>query len=461
MIDRSPYRWLLPRVVAPVYEALTGRRPWTEMRRLQALQWLDGAHLEARSLQALQVLLAHAAAHVPHYRERFRQAGLEAGALRTLADLSRVPVTTRRDVRANFPDRMVADNLPAERRRHGTTSGSSGLPMEFFTDRADADIRRGSYLFFRDWAGAPPWYTRVMMAQLSDLPALIRPSRREVWSRRALLGERVIHIRSDAVTARDGARQLEKIAGRGPYFIYGVPSYIASLAAGLLDANLAPPAPAVVITCGESLTPVNQAVIERGLRTRVVNHYSTLEVLYIAQTCPDYPALLHVNSERAIVRIVGDDGQPVRPGEAGRVVVTDLANHVMPLINYDLGDVAVAGGPCPCGRGLPTLAALEGRGGEVIRTPTRAIPSTALGHFIAGVCEATPYVWEYQAVQTAPGAVTLRVVPTSRFSPDVGERLRSRFQALLGPGLAATLEVVDRIDREPSGKRLVIRATPR
>jgi hypothetical protein len=110
---------------------------------------------------------------------------------------------------------------------------------------------------------------------------------------------------------------------------------------------------------------------------------------------------------------------------------------------------------------LPTLAALEGRGGEVIRTPTRAIPSTALGHFIAGVCEATPYVWEYQAVQTAPGAVTLRVVPTSRFSPDVGERLRSRFQALLGPGLAATLEVVDRIDREPSGKRLVIRATPR
>jgi hypothetical protein len=69
--------------------------------------------------------------------------------------------------------------------------------------------------------------------------------------------------------------------------------------------------------------------------------------------------------------------------------------------------------------------------------------------------------WEFQAVQTPPEAVTLRVVPTSRFSPDVGEQLRNRFQAFLGPSLAATIEVVDRIDREPSGKRLVIRATPR
>jgi phenylacetate-CoA ligase len=296
-----------------------------------------------------------------------------------------------------------------------------------------------------------------MVTQMSVLPPLIRPARREAWSRRALLGERVIHLHADTLTPQDGAARLAQIARRGPYFIYGVPSYIAQLAAGLLDAGLAPPAPAVVVTCGETLTPANQAVIERGFRARVVNHYSTLEILYIAQACPDHPALLHVNSERVIVRIVRDDGQPARPGESGRVVVTDLANYVMPFINYDLGDVAAAGGPCPCGRGLPTLAVLEGRGTEVIRTPARTIPSAALGHFVAGVCEATPFVWEYQAEQTALDRVTLRVVPTSRFSPDVAERLRSRFQAFLGPGLTATLEVVDRIDREPSGKRLVIR----
>jgi phenylacetate-CoA ligase len=461
MEDRSPYRWLLPRVVAPLYEAVTGRRPWTAMRRLQELQWHETEHLETRSLRALQPLLAHAAAHVPHYRDLLCEAGLEAGAVRTLADLSRVPVTTRRDVRTSFPERIVADNLPASRRLQGATSGSSGLPLEFFTDRADADIRRGSYLFFRDWAGAPPWYTRVMMTQLSVLPPLIRPSRRKAWSRRALLGEHVTHLHTDTLAPQDGAARLAQIARRGPYFVYGAPSYIARLAAGLLDANLATPVPAVVVTCGESLTPTNQASIERGLRTRVVNHYSTLEILYIAQTCPDQPALLHVNSERVIVRIVRDDGQPADPGETGRVVVTDLANYVMPLINYDLGDIAAAGGPCPCGRGFPTLAALEGRGGEVIRTPARTIPTTALGHFIAGVCQATPFVWEYQAIQTAPDRVTLLVVPTSRFSSDVAQWLRSRFQTFLGPGVAATLEVVDRIDREPSGKRLVIRTTSR
>ena len=42
------------------------------------------------------------------------------------------------------------------------------------------------------------------------------------------------------------------------------------------------------------------------------------------------------------------------------VVVTDLANHVMPFINYSAGDLAVAGERCPCGRGMPTLARLDG-----------------------------------------------------------------------------------------------------
>ena len=51
------------------------------------------------------------------------------------------------------------------------------------------------------------------------------------------------------------------------------------------------------------------------------------------------------------------------------MVLTALANDVMPFINYDLGDWAIGGDPCPCGRGFPTLAAIEGRGGEMIETP--------------------------------------------------------------------------------------------
>jgi phenylacetate-CoA ligase len=199
-------------------------------------------------------------------------------------------------------------------------------------------------------------------------------------------------------------------------------------------------------------------VIAQAFRCPVVSHYSAWEALHLAQSCPDRPEVFHVNAERAIVRVVGEDGRAAAPGERGRVLVTDLANHVMPFIQYDLGDVAVAGKPCPCGRGLPTLAEIEGRVGEVIETPAgRRIAPGALERLLTFRCGIGPYVWEYQAVQTAPDRVVLRVVPTARLTDAVTRRLAGELGAFLGPEMRVAVEPVDRIPPEPSGKRLVIR----
>jgi phenylacetate-CoA ligase len=216
-------------------------------------------------------------------------------------------------------------------------------------------------------------------------------------------------------------------------------------------------APRVVIAAAETLMPPERDAIERAFRAPVRSHYSCLEIPRIAQTCPDNPAVLHVNAERAIVRVVDEEGRSVAPGERGRVVVTDLVNQVMPFINYDLGDTAILGTPCPCGRGWPTLAAIEGRVTETLATGDgRAVSAAVLGQFLVTVCDVIPYVWEYQAVQESLGRVELRVVPTARYSADVGETLRRQLETLLGPGTRVRVETVEAIERAPSGKRLVI-----
>src|SRR5207249_1577555 len=158
-----------------------------------------------------------------------------------------------------------------------------------------------------------------------------------------------------------------------------------------------------VISHAETLTPSSAASIERAFRCRVVNQYSTWEVPQIAQTCPDNPTLLHVNSERAVVRLVREDGTEARPGEQGRVVITDLTNFVAPFINYDIGDWAVAGPACPCGRGFPTLQSVEGKTSEQLRTPAgRLISASALSHVLLDLVPVQPYVLEFQAVQPTP-----------------------------------------------------------
>ena len=454
------WSWLRARVPS-AYERLTGRRPWEELRRLRELQWRPAAELEARAIEKLRAIVSHAHAHVPYYRDLLRRAAVEPGEIRSIADLSRIPISRKADLRPDASGRVLADNLPARRRAPGSTAGSTAMPFRFFTDRATSEVWLGSYMLFREWANAPFGGTMLWIPG----PAHASVSARTIaWMRAAAtslaLGERTIRLSDFEPDMTELQSQIRRFVGRGGYAIWGFPSYIARIAKELLESGAELPSPPrIVFTYAETLSLLNRRAIEEAFRCRTANHYSAWEVLHMAQTCPDNPDLLHVNSERAIVRVLREDGSAAPPGEVGRVVVTDLANHVMPFINYEIGDWAVAGESCPCGRGFPTLVSLEGRLGEVLRTPTgRTVLPIALCRFLNIGARAHPYIWEYQAVQTVPERVAFRVVPTARLTPERVDWLRAELEGFLGPGVSVTVERVERIPVEASGKRLLVRS---
>jgi phenylacetate-CoA ligase len=451
------YSWLVPHVVFPLWERMSGRRLWTEVQRLETLQWRPAEELEQRAVTKLRRLLEHARSHVPHYRTCLD--GVDVETIRTIEDLARVPITTRAELRRGFPGRVTAQNLPVRRRRLDATSGSTGQPLEFYLDRAGDDTWLASYLFFLGWAGTAPWETQVMVSSGQHfLRQAAEPGPLLAWIRRVALGRVQVWLPgadTDARILRDRVARL-----RGPYFVWAYASYATGLAREMLADGIALPAPPrVVISVAETLSPPEAGLVRQAFRCPVVSHYSCREIPRFAQSCPDRPDRFHVNSERAIVRIVRDDGRAAGPGERGRVIVTDLANDVMPFINYDLGDLAVASEPCPCGRGLPTLGAVDGRAAETIVLGNgRVVSATALGAFLLWACEAIPYVREYQAVQVTRDAVELRVVPTDRFSDDFARRLTASLGELLGPGAEGRVVAVDDIEREASGKRLAVKS---
>ena len=455
------YAWLVPRLVFPLSERLAGRRMWTEVCRLRDLQWRSQEELEARAVAKLRQLLIHAGTQVPYYRDLFKHTGLEPEAVRTSLDLAAVPITTKTDLRRHFPQHTVADNLPAHRRRRMMTSGSTGLPFEFYWDRASADALLGAYLFSLEWAGASIWDTRLAIASPSYFYTnVIGTSRCRQMARWIALGERTVNLSAIDLTAAKFQMVVHRLGRQGRYFLRGYPSSTVHLAMQLLEEGTELLAyPKVVITYAETLTATNAASLRCAFHCAIVNYYSSWEVPQIAQTCPDNPEVLHVNTERVILRVVRPDGTTAAPGELGRVVLTDLANSVMPFINYGIGDWAVVGPPCSCGRGFPTLTRLEGRDTEVIQTPGgKQINGGVLGQFLAFVIGAIPYIWEYQAVQTAPDEIIVRVVPNTRFTPEFARTLQGELEVFLGPGVRVTIEPVDRIPLEPSGKRFIIKS---
>jgi phenylacetate-CoA ligase len=447
------YGWLPP-CVYPIYERLTGRRFWSLTQQLLTLQWRSPEALQERAETKLHPLLYHAYHHVPHYRRLFANAGITPDDVRSLKALCALPITSKHDLRARFPDGVVADNLPSQRRRFATTSGSSGIPFEFFTDTEARDMRAAAVDFFRILAGIKATDSHIAISSPREHPPR-KPLQAHV--RKLLTGSTSCYLSALDVTVASFARALDGVSG---YYLQGYPSYIARLARQLEASALRLRAfPKVVVTDSETLTPPEAEQIASAFRCPVVVHYECYEFQSVAQSCPVNPQALHVNSEAIILEIVEEDGRLAPVGERGRVVITDLHNYVMPFIRYDIGDTAIAGEPCSCGRGLPTLHGLEGRSSEHIRTPLgKIITPGILGAIIFRQQGFLSYVAEYQAIQPTPDTVMLKVVPNQRFNHDAEVALHAALGRLLGHDMHVSLDLVDQIPREDNGKRLIIKS---
>ncbi|MDQ7782343.1 MAG: hypothetical protein RDU20_05680 [Desulfomonilaceae bacterium] len=455
------YNWLVPHIFFPVHERISRHRFWSQFLELKKLQWASEEQLQERALGKLKRLIIHAYEHVPYYREVFLGSGMRPHDIASLPDMERVPFTTKPDVRTNFPGRITAENLPTKRYKTGRTSGSTGFPLEFYADVGRMDTVRSSYLLLWSWAGIAPWVPGFHI--VSPAHHRFESGLRSVLSRlirRLVLGERLIAMEAHMLEPERLAEEVRNLGKGTRYFIWTPPSRAARLAREMDERGVClPEYPSALISYSETLSAFDRDILQTAFQCPVFNYYGTQELPFLAQTCPDNPDVLHVNSERALVRVVKENGTDARPGERGRIVITDFSNYVMPLINYDIGDYAVKGDRCTCGRGFPTLERVEGRTFEAVTTPTGlSYSSGMLSDFLCLEWDAVPYVWEYQFVQTGPEDVELKIVPTRLFNKDFSTMLKHKFEELLEREVRFHIELVDRVEVEPSGKRFVVKS---
>src|SRR5262249_38034183 len=197
-------------------------------------------------------------------------------------------------------------------------------------------------------------------------------------------------LRMDAADLDAFARKLR----RRPGLLFGHAHSVYLLAEYVRGAGLRGIRPRGIITSAMVLHDWQRRVIEEVFACPVTNRYGCEEVSLIACECEQHHGL-HVNSDGVYVELLRD-GRPVAPGEPGSVVVTDLTNRAMPLLRYQVGDVAVwSERVCPCGRGLPLLERLEGREADYV--------VTARGELISGISLTENFALE------VPGVAQLQI----------------------------------------------------
>lgn len=243
------------------------------------------------------------------------------------------------------------------------------------------------------------------------------------------------------------AEQLEWLDREQPAYLLVYPSVLRALVERCRARGRGLASLRGVTTFGEMLPEDVALLCERELGVPLRDLYSAVEVGTVALQ-PRQGSHYLVQAERILVEILDASGAPCRPGTIGRVVATPLHNFAMPLLRYDLGDFAEAGGADPGGSGLPVLNRVMGRVRNLLTLPSgeRIFPS-----FIHAV-RAEPAVRQFQIVQKSRERLELRLAVAAPLDAAREEGLAARLAHALGHRFALDFIYVESIAADPSGK---------
>jgi phenylacetate-CoA ligase len=300
---------------------------------LDPAERMTAEQLRELQLDRLRWTLRHAYANVPFYRKKFDAAGVRPEDCRSLADLAGFPVTTKDDLRANYPTGMFAVP-PAEIRRIHASSGTTGQPTVVGYTEGDlgtwADLMARS---IRAAGGRPGDVVHVAYGYglfTGGLGAHYGAER---------LGCTVVPA-SGGVTGR----QVRLICDLRPRVIMVTPTYMLTILdeferAGLdaRDSSLA-----IGIFGAEPWTEEMRAELEDRAGLHAVDIYGLSEVMGpgVAVECLESKDGLTVWEDHFYPEIIDPvSGAPQPDGTRGEILFTSLTKQAMPLIRYRTRDL--------------------------------------------------------------------------------------------------------------------------
>ncbi|MGP3973650.1 AMP-binding protein [Streptomyces sp. 8N114] len=355
---------------------------------------------------------------------RRRLAHLGPGA--TVADLERLPLTTKDDLRAQYPWGMLA----LERRDLATyheSSGTSGEPTP-------------SYFSERDWHDVTDRFSRNAVGLGCDDTVLVRTPYAMLTT--AHQAHQAARSRGATVIPADNrslvmpyARVVRVLHDLGVTVAWCLPSEALLWAAAAREAGYRPerdfPALRAFLVAGEPLSEARRARIsELWGGVPVHQDYGSTETGSLAGECP--AGRLHLWADRFLAQVHDPaTGTGAREGR-GRLVITTLYREAMPLVRYDLQDtVEISAADCPCGWQLPTVR-VAGRSGDGYPVGGRKVTPQQLEELVYRLpVEFGVLFWR---ARVRPDAVEMEIETADGRGTAAAARLTHALRSVLGVG---------------------------
>lgn len=405
--------------------------------------WDEGERLGADALRALQLerlraTLSRVYERVPFYRDAFDKAGVRPQDCASLADLARFPLTTKADLRDNYPFGMFAVDQAEVRRLHAS-SGTTGQPTVVGYTEDDLSMWADMVARAIRAAGGRPGH-KVHVAYgyglfTGGLGAHYGAER---------LGCTVIPA-SGGMTAR----QVRLIQDLRPEIIMVTPSYMLTLLDEFERQGVDPRSTSlrVGVFGAEPWTEAMRREIEERCGIDAVDIYGLSEVVGpgVAQECVETKDGLHIWEDHFYPEIVDPfTGEVLPDGAEGELVFTSLTKQAMPVIRYRTRDLTrlLPGTARPAFRRMEKIT---GRSDDMVILRGVNLFPTQVEEVVLRTPGVAPH---FQLRLTREGrmdALTVRAEARPDATPDEREAAARTIAARMkdGVGVSVAVEIVD------------------
>jgi len=404
---------------------------------------MSAEQMAAYQKHAVQDIVRYAYDKSPFYRDKLLQAGVLPDEIKEIEDLSRLPFTTKDELRGNPWILLACDkkDIAIIQVSTGTSGGEEIYIMNTWRD-----------YFLHDLA---PGYPELVPVKQGDICINALPYE---MSSSGLSFHKIFMNGSDATvvpTGKGGAystpgKTVKLMRDLQASIIITTPSWSMNLAEAAQETSFdltSLPLKKMWLT-GEGCSPAFRDRVQKIWGTKANFYYGSLEAGGIGVEC-DVHNGYHLLQGHMVVEIIDPDtGAVLEPGEIGEVVVSCLLRYDTPLLRYrtmDLGYIETD--PCTCGIDTPRLF-LRGRQLDHVIIQNIPFSPIYLEEFLLRMPEVGNW---FQFVMKSEDEDTLRIrcelVDGVEATQELADYLASRMEFALG--IPCEFEIMDRLPRVP------------
>lgn len=342
-----------------------------------------------------------------YYKDQLMWAGPEATVLEELADIQNFPFTEKDDIASRNEDFLCVPM--AQVRDIVTTSGTLGGSVASYLTQKDLHRlgvnEAGSYRL----AGCDENDTFQLLTTID---------KRFMAGLAYFLGANELGARM--IRSGPGALQLqwESIQRFHPTVLVAVPSFIPRLVKYALDNGIDPNKSSVkkIVCIGEAVRDENLEPnylakrITDQWNVQLFSTYASTEMATAFTECEAGKGV-HLQPELMFVEVLDENGDQVKNGEPGEVVVTPLGVEGMPVLRFRTGDVChYYDEPCSCGRNTPRLGPVVGRKQQMVKLKGTSLYPNAIIDELNAISEVVNFVVELHSNELGLDEVVVKAL---------------------------------------------------